>query len=57
MMELSNMGLKIAMQNIKNLKENMNAMSKKIKLRHNKPLQLKSMQLKILFIYFDFAYV
>lgn len=56
-MELSNMGLKIAMQNIKNLKENMNAMSKKIKLRHNKPLQLKSMQLKILFIYFDFAYV
>ena len=47
MMKLSNIGLKIAMQSIKNLKENMNTMNKEIKLKHTKilrdmrPLKLK----------------
>lgn len=47
MMELSNIGLKTAMQNIKNLKENMNTMNKEIKLKHNKILrEMRSLKLK-----------
>lgn len=45
-MKLSNIGLKTAMQNIKNLKENMNTMNKEIKLKHKILREMRSLKLK-----------